>query len=92
MQLDVKKFSEEKGFSNTTIEQRTIFLVTEVGEAAKEVLNILYDEKVDQLKERLGLELYDVFWNVIELANKLEIDLEEAFQKKREINALREWV
>ncbi|MET3695844.1 MazG-like nucleotide pyrophosphohydrolase family protein [Bacillus oleivorans] len=95
LQQDVKKFSEEKGFSNTTIEERTIFLVTEVGEVAKEVLHIIYEsdtEKMNKLKEKLGLELYDVVWNVIELANKLDIDLEDAFRKKREINKHRQWV
>ncbi|EJQ94913.1 hypothetical protein II1_02454 [Bacillus cereus MC118] len=35
--------------------------------------------------------MFDLIWNVCDLANKLEIDLDEAFQEKMEINRDRVW-
>ncbi|MDQ0271624.1 MazG-like family protein [Cytobacillus purgationiresistens] len=91
LQKNVQEFSEVKGFDQSTVEARTLFLVTEVGEVAKEVLSLSWEKDPEKVKERLGLELYDVVWNVCELANKLDIDLEEAFRKKMEINSNRSW-
>jgi NTP pyrophosphatase (non-canonical NTP hydrolase) len=35
--------------------------------------------------------MYDIVWNIIDLANKLNINLENAFEKKIEINKHRTW-
>lgn len=94
LQNQIKDFSIEKGFDKSTIEQRTLFLMTEVGEMVKELLHISYHpdrEDLEEIKERLGLEMYDIVWNICDLANKLDIDLEEAFLKKMEINKTRTW-
>ena len=75
MQLYIKQFSIEKGFDHSTVEQRSLYMVTEVGEMVKELLHLSYhpDHKdIEEIKERLGLEMYDVVWNIIDLANKLE--------------------
>ncbi|THF73858.1 MazG nucleotide pyrophosphohydrolase domain-containing protein [Cohnella fermenti] len=86
----VKQFSEDKGFDTSTIEQRMLYLMTEVGELAKEVLTVSFhpDEK---RRENLGYEMYDVVWNIFDLANKLDIDLEKAFREKLAINERRTW-
>lgn len=94
MQKYVKQFSEEKGFDVNTIQTRTLYLMTEVGELAKEILSISFnptEEKVLQVKENIGLEMYDVIYNVLDLANQMEIELEEACRKKMEINKRRIW-
>jgi len=94
MQHDVKIFSEEKGFSKSSIEQRTLFLVTEIGEVVRELLHVSYHpdaENIHEVKQRIGLEMYDVIWNLCDLANKLDIDLEEASQRKIDINKTRTW-
>ncbi|MCC2686866.1 MAG: pyrophosphatase [Paenibacillaceae bacterium] len=94
LQQDVKQICERKGWDKSTIEQRTLFLVTEIGEVAREVLELSYHPGADtaeQVKERLGLEMYDVIWNLCELANKLGIDLEQAAQQKIRINKDRVW-
>ncbi|MBW7452548.1 pyrophosphatase [Paenibacillus sepulcri] len=94
MQKHTKEFSIEKGFDKSTIEQRSLFLVTEVGEMVRELLHISYHpdhEKMEEIKDRLGLEMYDIVWNICDLANKLDIDLEQSFQKKTEINKTRTW-
>ncbi|SFI70564.1 MULTISPECIES: MazG-like family protein [unclassified Bacillus (in: firmicutes)] len=94
LQRDVREFSKSKGFENATIEERTLFLVTEIGEVAQEVLKISSkpdSENSNELKEQLSFEIYDVVWNLFDLANKLDIDLEYAFRKKSEINKYRHW-
>jgi NTP pyrophosphatase (non-canonical NTP hydrolase) len=94
MQKHINEFSIAKGFDKSTIEQRALFLTTEVGEMVRELLHISYHpdhEHIEVIKDRLGLEMYDIVWNICELANKLNIDLEKSFTKKMEINQKRTW-
>ncbi|MGU3373213.1 MazG nucleotide pyrophosphohydrolase domain-containing protein [Bacillus mycoides] len=94
LQKNVREFSKNKGFEHSTIEERTLFLVTEIGEVAQEVLKIssIPDaDNINELKENLSFEIYDAVWNLFDLANKLDFDLEEAFRKKSEINKYRNW-
>lgn len=88
-QEHVKELAQK--FPDSTVERRLMYLTTEVGELAKEVLKL--GGKVDEtaVKENIGLEMYDIVWNVFELANQLGINLEEAFARKIEINATRSW-
>ena len=85
----VSNFSKEKGFADTTIEERTMYLMAELGELTEAIIE-RNDNK--DAKREIGLEMFDVIWNVCDLANKLEIDLEEAFQEKMEINRGRVWL
>ncbi|WP_410983156.1 MazG nucleotide pyrophosphohydrolase domain-containing protein [Bacillus cereus] len=87
-QQSVSNFSKEKGFADTTIEKRTMYLMAELGELTEAIIK-RNDNK--DAKREIGLEMFDVIWNVCDLANKLEIDLEEAFREKMEINRDREW-
>ncbi len=92
LQKEVSEFSKLKGFESSSIENRVLYLITEIGEITKEVLKLEkphYDHT--KIKEEIGLEIYDAVWNLVDLANKLDIDLEDAFQKKMKINKSREW-
>ena len=65
-----------------TAEQRVMFLITEVGEVAREVLRLSRaadQANADEVKADLGMEMYDLIWNICDLANMLDIDLETAF-------------
>ncbi|MBC6975149.1 pyrophosphatase [Bacillus sp. Xin] len=84
----VANFSKEKGFADTTIEKRTMYLMAELGELTEVIIK---QSEGKDAKREIGLEMFDVIWNVCDLANKLEIDLERAFQEKMEINRDREW-
>lgn len=86
----VSEYSEIKGFDTSTIEQRTLYLMTEVGELAKEVLTVSFHPNTEK-KDNLGYEMYDVVWNIFDLANKLGIDLDKAFTQKMEMNEKRTW-
>ncbi|MBP3962355.1 MazG nucleotide pyrophosphohydrolase domain-containing protein [Paenibacillus lignilyticus] len=87
----VKEWSALKGFDQSSIEQRMLYLMTEVGELAKEVLSVSFHPDAER-KENLGHEMYDVVWNIFDLANMLGIDLEQAFKEKMRINSTRTWV
>ncbi|EEM70781.1 pyrophosphatase [Bacillus thuringiensis serovar andalousiensis BGSC 4AW1] len=75
----VLNFSKEKGFQDTTIEERAMYTMAELGELAEVILK---RDKIQDSKREIGLEMFDVIWNVCDLANKLEIDLEKALKKK----------
>jgi NTP pyrophosphatase (non-canonical NTP hydrolase) len=77
-----------------TVEQRVLFLLTEVGEVAREVLQLsrsVDQANTDAIKADLGMEMYDVIWNICDLANMLSIDLETSFAAKIDINKTRKW-
>src|SRR6266496_3247670 len=77
-----------------TVERRVMFLMTEVGEVTREVLRLSRSAEqatADAIKSDLGMEMYDVIWNICDLANMLGIDLETSFAAKIEINKTREW-
>ena len=71
--------------------------MTEVGEVAREVLKLSRAEgKMDEAEREatvkaLGMEIYDVVWNLLDLADMAGVDLEEAFGKKARLNESREW-
>jgi NTP pyrophosphatase (non-canonical NTP hydrolase) len=77
-----------------TVEQRVMYLMTEVGEMTREVLRLSrYADEANAgaVRADLGMEMYDVIWNVCDLANMLGIDLEQSFATKIEINKHRTW-
>src|SRR5690348_14432592 len=83
-----------KMLPKATVEQRTLFLLTEVGEVAREILRLARSNdpaQTDAIKADLGMEMYDVIWNICDLANLLDIDLEQAFAAKIENNKHRAW-
>jgi NTP pyrophosphatase (non-canonical NTP hydrolase) len=94
LQRQVRELKQAKGFE-ITFEQRLAFLTTEVGEVAREVLQIsrgkLGDAELENVRENLGMEIYDVIWNLLDLAELAGVDLEEAFRKKAGLNEGREW-
>lgn len=94
-QEDVKRLSQH--LDTKSSEQRILYLISELGELADEVIALntskadMTPENIANIKERIGLEIYDVIWNAVDLANMLDIDLEEPFKKKIAINEKRYW-
>src|SRR3712207_6502419 len=96
----VRDLMADKGF-DITLEQRLAYLTSEVGEVAREVLRLARDGRADvgtlgaeeaaAVRENLGMEIYDVLWNLLDLADLAGVDLEAAFEKKAEKNEGREW-
>jgi NTP pyrophosphatase (non-canonical NTP hydrolase) len=71
-------------------------LISEVGDLAREVLILTNSnehpaDREGEIRTRLGMEIYDCVWNLCDLANILDVNLEAAFAQKAEINRTRRW-
>jgi len=91
-QVLVKRLIKERGFDKETVPEVFMLLIEEVGEfakAARKVSGITTDKKskVHDLEE----EAADVFWLLIDLCNRLHIDLASAFAAKEKKNQQRQW-
>lgn len=91
IQVQAQELRAAQGWTSDDPAERLAYLMTEVGEVAREVLEIRRGGSGDGARERLGMEIYDVVWNLCDLANLLDVGLEVAFEKKAAINAARRW-
>jgi NTP pyrophosphatase (non-canonical NTP hydrolase) len=94
LQRHVRGLNDARGWHDTTAEERAMWLVTEVGELLREVLRLpeaAGEAELAGVRHNLGMEMYDVVWNLCDLANIAGVDLEEAFAEKVAINRGREW-
>lgn len=88
----VAKLVVERGFEKESVAEVFMLFIEEVGEFAKatrKVSGVTTDKnsKVHDLEE----EAADVFWLLLDLCNRLEIDLEKAFEAKEAKNQKRSW-
>jgi NTP pyrophosphatase (non-canonical NTP hydrolase) len=94
IQQDALDLCRRHNWRDRNPNQRFRFLISEVGELTKELLRLEWEptaEEVAEIKRNIGHEIYDIVWNLCDLANQLEVDLERAFQEKRTINEERRW-
>ena len=94
LQRHVRELNDAQGWHDTTPEERAMWLVAEVGELVREVLRLpkATDEaELAGVRHNLGMEMYDVVWNLCDLASIVGMDLEKAFTEKVAINRGREW-
>lgn len=92
LQNYVQDLTEQQGWGNETIQTRLHYLKSEIIEATQEITameSATTEEELQRHKENLGLELFDIFWNAAEIANRYGIDLTSAAEKKIEINSNR---
>ena len=81
IQSRIEIFCNENNL-NSNAEIRLLDLVSEVGEVSKEILKASdYGKRDYKVNESLVLEIGDLFFSLITLANSLQIDLEEALEK-----------
>ncbi len=92
LQQYAKEFSTERGFDDETLEQKFILLVEEVGELAKAIrgiTNVKFAE--DTRRTEVEDEIADVQFLLLNIANKLEVELVEALKNKDVKNRKRTW-
>lgn len=78
LQSKVKQFVNENELDSPP-EFRALDLVSEIGEIAKEILKMTdYGNKPLRKNKEVKSELGDALFSLIVLANKLQVDLEEA--------------
>lgn len=92
LQQYVTEMEQERGFTGSSLQQQCLFLGEEVGELFKAIrkqqkLNIDHKSVVGSVDE----ELADILIYLCSIANRLDIDLEQAFRDKEEINKKRDW-
>ncbi len=88
----IKKLVIERGFDKETVPEVFTLLVEEVGELAKAIRK-KNGQKVDLARKQHEVEeeAADVFWLLIDLCNRLDINLAQAFAEKEAKNATRTW-
>ncbi len=95
LQNHIKKIGEERAWDKNNYLEIFLLLSEEVGELAKAIRNHagLYTEKAkkNNSKYELEEEFADVLNYILDLANCLNVDLEEAFRKKDKVNQNRVW-
>ena len=80
LQKTVQDFTNTHNL-NAPPEHRTLDLVSEVGEVAKEILKMTnYGTKEPEHREEIKGELGDLLFSLTALANQLDVDLEDALQ------------
>ena len=83
---------EERGFTDTTLQQSCLQLGEEIGELFKAIRKT-ENMRIDK-KSKFGTvdeELADIIIFLCSIANRLNIDLEGALRDKEEVNKLRTW-
>ena len=92
IQAYVKKLEEERGFTDMTVQQDCLMLGEEIGELFKAIrksenMRVDSSSKIGSVDE----ELADVIIFLCSIANRMDINLEQAFRDKEEINKHRTW-
>ncbi|MGI9027746.1 MAG: MazG nucleotide pyrophosphohydrolase domain-containing protein [Candidatus Saccharimonadales bacterium] len=86
----MRKLIIERGYDKETVAEVFMLLVEEVGELGKAIRKDSGLKVGDHSKHHeLAHELADVFWLVIDLTNRLDLDLAQAFLEKEAINQQR---
>lgn len=88
----VKELEVERGFEKENVLQKCLLLGEEVGELFKAIRKS-ENIKIDKNSEftTVSEELADILIYLCAIANRFDINLEEAFRKKEQINLLRTW-
>ena len=78
IQEKVKLFCEKNKLSSS-LKHRVLDTISELGEFSKEILKATnYGKETIVLNDKLKLELGDVFFSLITIANTIDIDLDES--------------
>jgi len=88
----VSELEKERGFSSQTIIDKCLLLGEETGElfkAVRKAEGLVVDTNSNFTE--IGDELADIFIYLCAIANRKNIDLEEAFRVKEEKNKKRVW-
>lgn len=92
LQTYVSQLEEERGFTDNTIQQSCLLLGEEIGELFKAIrkqqkMKLDNNSKVGNVDEKLA----DILIYLCSIANRLDINLEQALRDKEEINKKRTW-
>lgn len=87
IQKHAEDLCKKNKWPERNIDQRFRFLISEIGELSNELIRLNQQgQDIEDLKRKIGHEMFDVIWNICDLANLLNIDLEESSKEKRDLN------
>ncbi len=89
----VKKLEDERGFTQQNAIEKCLLLGEEIGElfkAVRKTVRLKTDVKANV--GSIDEELADIMIYLCAIANRFDIDLEQAFRKKEEHNKKRTWI
>ncbi|MGZ6441029.1 MAG: MazG nucleotide pyrophosphohydrolase domain-containing protein [Pseudobdellovibrionaceae bacterium] len=92
IQKYVSELEQERGFANQDAIQKCLMLGEEVGELFKAIRkqeNMSVDSKSQSFS--VQEEMADIIIMLCSIANRFDVNLEEAFRNKEEINKKRKW-
>ena len=92
LQSYVSETETQRGFSEESVLEKCLLLGEEVGELFKAIRKrsgIAVDQTAPP--SSIADELADVLNFILAIANRAQIDLEEAYRAKEEVNSLRTW-
>lgn len=83
----------ERGFRDESISELLMLLLEECGELARACRQhtSAKSDTARPAQDNLSHELADIFLYILAIANKYDLDLEQAFREKEEINKKRIW-
>ncbi|MBU1615937.1 pyrophosphohydrolase [bacterium] len=93
LQKYVRELEIERGFEKEDVLQKCLLLGEEIGELFKSIRKRNKVTKVDH-NSKSGLideELADIIILICTIANRFDIDLEQAFREKEKMNKNRAW-
>lgn len=84
---------QERGWTKDSPSEKFVLFIEEVGELAKAMRKAsgLYEERARPRDISLEEEFADVLSYLLDLANCFQVDLEQAFRAKEQINQSRTW-
>jgi NTP pyrophosphatase (non-canonical NTP hydrolase) len=93
LQSYVALVCEERGWTKDSPSEKFVLFIEEVGELAKAMRKAagLYEERARRRDVSLEEEFADVLSYLLDLANCFQVDLEEAFRAKEQVNQTRSW-
>ncbi len=92
IQKYVTELEKERGFTKNTILQNSLMLGEEIGELFKAIRKAEKMKTDDNSKvHHIGEEMADVLIYLCSIANRYNINIEQAFRKKEEVNKSRNW-
>lgn len=92
LQEYVRILESERGFTGNTVQKTALLLGEEIGELFKAIRK--HEHMAIDNNSVIGTvdeELADILIYLCAIANRLEIDLEQAFRDKEKLNAERVW-
>jgi NTP pyrophosphatase (non-canonical NTP hydrolase) len=94
VQENARLLSEKHGWNVEPLSVRLKYINSELEEVFVEVNKLVTGNdptKTSEARIKLGHEIFDLVWNLCDLANKFGIDLERSFEEKTNINSNREF-